>query len=158
MSISTELQDHEIRTKSPAIAKFTRFAAKAVTLSVMAVYLTGCAGDDAQNQNAGALLGGIFGALLGSTIGKGSGKDVAIAAGAIIGSAVGSEIGRSMDKQDRLEHARATNESLGGPVGETIVWTNPESGNSGAVTSMREGTATSGSYCREYRQEVTIGG
>ena len=44
------------------------------------------------------------------------------------------------------------------PVGEEIVWANPDTGNSGTVTPMRDGTSTSGKYCREFRQSVMIGG
>ena len=44
------------------------------------------------------------------------------------------------------------------PVGQTITWNNPNSGNSGSVTPVREGKAASGEYCREFQQTVTIGG
>ena len=45
------------------------------------------------------------------------------------------------------------------PVGETIVWHNPDSGNYGSVTPLRDGRhAQSGAFCREYESMVTIDG
>ncbi len=34
----------------------------------------------------------------------------------------------------------------------------PESGNYGTVTPIRDGSTSSGQYCREYQQTVTVGG
>ena len=42
------------------------------------------------------------------------------------------------------------------PVGQSIIWN--DGGATGAVTTVREGTSTTGSYCREFQQKVTIGG
>jgi hypothetical protein len=42
------------------------------------------------------------------------------------------------------------------PVGETIIWR--EGGATGSVAAVREGVSTSGRYCREFQQKVTIGG
>ena len=42
--------------------------------------------------------------------------------------------------------------------GETIAWNNPESGNYGNVTPVRDGTSGSGLYCREFQQVITVGG
>ena len=45
------------------------------------------------------------------------------------------------------------------PIGETIAWNNPDSGNSGTFTPTRDGTNTAtGEYCREYQTTVTVGG
>ena len=44
------------------------------------------------------------------------------------------------------------------PLGTQIAWNNPESGHSGTVTPIREGHTSSGRYCREYQQTVTVGG
>jgi hypothetical protein len=41
-------------------------------------------------------------------------------------------------------------------VGEAIHWS--DEGASGTVVTTREGTSTSGRYCREFQQTVTIGG
>jgi surface antigen len=102
----------------------------------------------------GAALGG----WAGSTIGKGDTRLAATAAGALLGALVGSEIGRTMDDVDKMKAERAYTQATEAPIGEEIAWSNPDSGNRGAVAPSREGTSTSGKYCREFRQTVTIGG
>jgi len=42
------------------------------------------------------------------------------------------------------------------PVGERIDWNAP--GARGSVVALRDGVSTTGRYCREFRQTVTIGG
>ena len=42
------------------------------------------------------------------------------------------------------------------PIGETINWT--DGGAKGSVVATREGTSSTGRYCREFQQTVTIGG
>jgi len=42
------------------------------------------------------------------------------------------------------------------PVGESITWNNGNA--SGAVVATRDGTSSSGRYCREFQQTVTVGG
>jgi surface antigen len=44
------------------------------------------------------------------------------------------------------------------PLGETIVWNNPDSGRSGTVTPVRDGSSSSGLYCREFQQTITVSG
>ena len=44
------------------------------------------------------------------------------------------------------------------PMNETVTWQNPDSGNYGTVTPVREGTTASGAYCREFQQTITVGG
>ena len=57
----------------------------------------------------------------------------------------------------RLEQAEQ--QAIAAPIGETIAWSNPDSGNSGTVTPVRDGTEReSGAYCREFQQTVTVGG
>ncbi len=59
------------------------------------------------------------------------------------------------EEQQRMPEAaqvRATSANLG----ETIVW--QDAGASGAVTTTRIGTSTSGRQCREFQQTATIGG
>lgn len=110
-------------------------------------------------QTVGALGGAALGGWAGSTIGGGTGQIAATAAGALLGALVGSEVGRSMDELDRMKAERAYTRATTAPVGETISWRNPDTGNYGTVTPVREGTQTaSGRYCREFEQTVVIGG
>jgi surface antigen len=109
-------------------------------------------------QNVGGLTGAVAGGLLGSQVGGGKGQLWATGAGVLLGALVGSEIGKSLDKADLAYANQAQSRSYNAPVGETIAWNNPESGNHGTYTPTREGTSTSGRYCREYQQTVTVDG
>ncbi|MEE8499136.1 MAG: RT0821/Lpp0805 family surface protein, partial [Kiloniellales bacterium] len=82
----------------------------------------------------------------------------ATAAGVLIGALIGSEIGRSMDEVDRMRAEQAYNQAATAPIGQTIAWDNPDTGNSGTVVAIREGTKNTGEYCREFQQTVVIGG
>lgn len=62
----------------------------------------------------------------------------------------------NLNEQQQREHEAAQVEATNAKVGETIVWN--EAGASGSVTVVRDGTTTSGRYCREFQQKVTIGG
>jgi surface antigen len=111
-----------------------------------------------QKQTVGTLGGAALGGLLGSQFGSGTGRLVATGAGVLIGGLVGSEIGRTMDEQDRMRANQAVTQAQQAPLGETVVWNNPDSGHSGTVTPVRDGTASNGLYCREFQQTVTVGG
>lgn len=109
-------------------------------------------------QNIGGVTGAVAGGLLGSQVGKGSGQLWATGAGVLLGALVGSEIGASLDKADLAYANQAQQRAYRAPVGETIAWNNPESGNSGTYTPTRDGTSNSGRYCREYQQTITVDG
>lgn len=111
-----------------------------------------------QKQTVGTLGGAALGGLLGAQFGDGTGQLVATGAGVLIGGLIGSEIGRTMDEQDRMQANQAVTEAHQAPLGETIVWNNPDSGNSGTVTPVRDGSTSSGLYCREFQQTVTVSG
>ena len=83
---------------------------------------------------------------------------MATAAGTFIGALIGHEIGRSMDEVDREKARRAYATASHAPLGHTIAWNNPRTGNRGTVTALREGTTNYGRTCREFRQTVFIGG
>jgi surface antigen len=132
---------------------------KILTVAAMALSLAACESTGGQKQTGGALLGGIGGAALGSQFGSGTGRVVGVAAGTLLGALLGSEVGRSMDKADMEYANRANAQAQSAPIGQPIRWSNPESGNSGIVTPVREGTNTStGAYCREFQQTVQIAG
>ncbi len=137
---------------------------KFFTLSLTALsllFVTSC--QTFQGRGNKELIGGgtgaVLGGLLGSKIGDGSGQLWATGAGALLGAFVGSEVGRSLDRAD-LAYAKSANErALDAPLGETISWNNPESGNYGTITPTREGThKPTGRYCREYQQTIVVGG
>jgi len=59
------------------------------------------------------------------------------------------------EAQERA-HEAAQVRATTAAVGETIVWTLGSA--AGSVTTVREGTSTTGRQCREFQQTVTIGG
>ncbi len=62
----------------------------------------------------------------------------------------------SLNEQQQREHELAMREALRAPVGETVRWN--DRGASGSVTVTRDGTSSAGRYCREYNQQITVGG
>ncbi|MBB3065093.1 MULTISPECIES: RT0821/Lpp0805 family surface protein [Limibacillus] len=118
--------------------------------------LAGC--EQGPKQTIGTLAGAAGGAAIGSQIGSGSGRHVAIALGTLAGAMLGGEIGRQLDERDQLLYSQAYEDAKTAPIGETIIWSNPESGNKGAITPVRDGTTGSGKYCREFQQTVIIAG
>ncbi len=135
-----------------------------LTLAVLSLTLAGCAQNGTgwgagTKQTVGAGAGAIGGGLLGSQVGKGSGQLWATGAGVLLGALVGSEVGKSLDRADQTYANQAIQRSYAAPMGETVSWVNPESGNSGTYTPVNEGyTKTSNRYCREYKQTVVIDG
>jgi len=128
-------------------------------LAAAAIILAGCTDDAGQKETAGTVLGGVAGAVLGSQVGGGSGRIVAVAVGTLAGAMIGSEIGRSLDRADQLAMANAERKAHTAPIGEKIVWNNPDSGHSGSVTPIRDGrSAQTNAYCREYQTTVIVGG
>ena len=133
----------------------------------LAAGLTACAPPESRNPGqfgeankttAGTLIGAGLGGLAGSQIGGGSGRVLAIVGGTLLGGFVGHEVGTSLDRAD-VNYARAAQErAYAAPIGQQIMWNNPDSGHSGTITPRRDGTDTGGNYCREYQSTVTIGG
>lgn len=134
---------------------FTRMTA----MFAVIVLAAGCVTGSGQKQTAGTIIGAGVGGLAGSQFGKGRGQLAAVTAGALLGAMLGAETGASLDRADQAHLGRAQQKAHTAPVGEAIVWNNPESGNSGTVVATREGTAeTSGKLCREYHHTVYVGG
>jgi surface antigen len=133
-----------------------KIAPALIALTVMA----GCTTDGiGPKQGFGTLGGAAAGGLLGAQIGGGGGKLAATAAGTLLGAFLGSEIGSSLDRADQAYAGRAVQQAYAAPIGQQIVWNNPESGNSGVIVPIREGRqANTNAYCREYQQTVTVGG
>lgn len=127
---------------------------------VASIGLAGCESlqSGGTKQTVGTAGGAVLGGILGSKIGDGNGQLWATGAGALIGALVGSEIGKSLDRADQAYMGRANQEAHSAPVGETISWNNPDSGNYGNVTPVRDGQDSSGNVCREYQQTIYVGG
>lgn len=132
---------------------------KLIPVAILAVALTACQNNAGQKQTVGTLLGGVGGAVAGAQFGSGSGQLVTTAVGTLLGAYLGSEVGSSLDRADQLAADSATQRAHAAPIGQAIAWNNPDNGNSGTVTPVRDGTnQQTGAYCREYQTTVTVGG
>jgi surface antigen len=109
-------------------------------------------------QFLGTLGGAALGGWAGSGIGGGTGKLAAVGAGTLLGGLLGSGFGSSLDRADEVYARQAAAQAYAAPVGAPIQWSNPYSGNSGAVRTTREGWSASGAYCREFQQQIVVGG
>lgn len=149
---------------------FRNFAFSAALVASTA--LAGCAGTGYNNtydgygnsnsglnkQQIGTGVGAIAGGLAGSQFGKGHGQLVGTGVGVLLGALVGSSVGASLDKADIAYAQQAQQRAYSAPIGQTISWNNPQSGNSGTYTPLRDGRTSSGAYCREYQQTIYVGG
>ena len=127
-------------------------------VAVLAATLGCTTADYGPRETTGALTGAIVGGVIGDQFGGGQGNKVATGVGVLIGALVGSEIGRSMDEADRLRANQAVIQSYSAPLGQPVYWNNTQTGNSGNVVAVRDGTSGTGQYCREFRQTIYIGG
>ncbi|MAS87966.1 MAG: hypothetical protein CMH30_08350 [Micavibrio sp.] len=109
-------------------------------------------------QGVGTVGGAVLGGLAGSQVGGGSGQLWATGAGALLGAYLGGEVGKSLDRADMLAMENARMKAQSAPIGQQISWNNPETGNNGTITPIRDGKTSSGEYCREYQQTIVVGG
>ncbi|MPY76026.1 MAG: glycine zipper 2TM domain-containing protein [Alphaproteobacteria bacterium] len=131
---------------------------KIVLVGLLALSLGACE-SYGQKETGGTLIGAGLGGLLGSQFGGGTGKLAMTALGVVGGGLLGNSLGRSLDRADQAYYSRASQQAVAAPIGETITWNNPQSGNYGTVTPTREGyQSATGAYCREYQQEIVVGG
>lgn len=131
-----------------------------IALPVAAMLALGGCADDGRggNEMGGTLAGAAVGGLVGSQFGWGSGRLAATAAGTLLGAYIGNSIGRQLDEADRVRMREAERRAYSAPLNQPIIWDNPNSGNSGSITPIRDGQSTTGRYCREFQSEVTVGG
>ncbi len=134
-----------------------------LTLSVvagLALAVSGCATENWNwnKQTMGTGAGAVLGGIAGSKVGGGNGQLWATGVGTLLGAFIGSEIGKTLDKADLMYASQATEQAYSADIGQTIDWENPESGNHGSVTPVREGHADNGDYCRQYQQTIVVDG
>jgi surface antigen len=133
------------------------FARSAAALAVVALVFSACA--TAQNNpktTVGALGGAAAGGLIGAAAG---GSPAAIAGGVILGGLLGGAVGNALDQRDKDLAMKQAQYSLeNSPSNQSAEWRNPDSGNSGTFTPTRTYQTESGQYCREYTQEIMVGG
>ena len=106
----------------------------------------------------GTLGGAALGGFLGSQFGSGTGQLAFTGLGVVVGGIAGNQIAKALTCEDKQQMNHANQQAQTAPVGQPIAWNNPESGNHGTVTAVRDGTSQSGQYCREFQQTVTVDG
>lgn len=127
-------------------------------LMIGAMLLSGCE-SSGPKQNTGTLIGAVGGALIGSSIAGRHDQGAGIMMGAAMGAILGGAVGKSLDDADRRAMQRAQYEAFETyPSGRSSHWSNPDSGHSGYVTPREAVRNSEGQYCREYTQEIIIGG
>ena len=133
---------------------------KVIAIVVAFILLGACANNgNGQKQAGGTLIGAGLGALAGSQIGSGRGQLAAVAIGTLAGAFLGNEVGKSLDRADKMAMETSTQRALEtSPSGQTVVWRNPDSGNSGTITPAPAIQRGSGEFCREYQQTITVAG
>jgi len=135
-----------------------KFAVKLTALAMAASLAAGCSQNTGPNEAGGTLVGAAAGGLIGSQFGSGSGKLAATGIGVLLGGLLGNKIGKQMDDEDKRRAMAAQNAAYGAPIGQQIVWNNPNNDHSGSIVPTREGTDAAGNQCREFQTTVTIGG
>jgi surface antigen len=64
-----------------------------------------------------------------------------------------------MDNNDKQKATQAAQQAFEqNQAGQTSVWNNPDSGNSGSITPTKTYQLANGQYCRQYQQTITISG
>ena len=119
--------------------------------------ITGGGGLDKQDIGTG--IGALGGAALGTSMTHGKGKIVGGVLGALAGAAVGNAIGASLDRADMTYYQQTQQKALEtSNAGQALPWSNPQSGNSGVIIPQAPYKNTSGQYCREFQNQITVGG
>ncbi len=133
--------------------------AKSLVIVLVAASLSACNSTHGPKQTGGTLVGAALGGFMGSKMGRGKGKLAAVAAGTLMGAFLGSKVGKSLDRADQQHAHRAASRGLEHSAsGKSTTWANPDSGHHGSFTPVRTYQKSSGRYCREYQQTVTVGG
>ena len=146
-------------TRTKRLSKMRRPVTMVMAAVLSLGLLGGCVTDQGNKQTMGTLLGAGLGGFAGSKVGGGKGQLAATAAGVLLGGLMGNSVGQSLDRADQAYLSRAQDQALEAPVGQTISWSNPDSGNHGTITPVRTVQNTNtGQLCREYQTSVTIGG
>jgi surface antigen len=121
------------------------------------VLLAGCQGQQLGiSTAAGGIGGATAGGLLGAALGGGN---TGIAGGVLLGGLLGAGVGQMLDQRSQQMQSQTVARALEGtPAGTASTWRNPDNGNSGRITPTRTFQNQAGAYCREFQQELVVGG
>lgn len=149
-------------------ASFLTLRKAGILLLLLILAISGCASDSGSSSQTGqwisdhekTLIGGLGAATAGGLLGAAFHLGPAgIIGGALLGGLAGAAVGDRMDAADKREQAQAAQKALETtPSGKSVAWRNPDTGNNGTVTPVRTYQSPNGQYCREYQQNITVGG
>jgi surface antigen len=110
------------------------------------------------STQVGSTIGGIAGSVAGSQFGSGTGRTLSTLVGGAVGAYFGAEIARALTEDDREAMSMATQDALNADEADASrAWSNPESGNSGAVVAHEPVVQSEGgARCRDFSQSVTL--
>ncbi|WP_448203422.1 RT0821/Lpp0805 family surface protein [Azospirillum sp. sgz302134] len=128
------------------------FVKKLLPAAVAVALLAGCANTPKEAaKEEGVVVGPIM-----TQYGSGTGKVASSGVGTLLGAFIGR--GVKIDDADVSYAEGAARRAYGAPIGDPVGWSNPQTGHSGSVTTIREGYNSAGQYCREFKQAVAVGG
>jgi surface antigen len=134
---------------------------KVAAIVLLAPVLSSCASmQQTYGENPKAVLGGLLGAGAGAGIAALAGGGPGAIVGAAVGGALlGGFVGHKLDDRDKQKATQAAQQAFEkNAAGQTSVWNNPDSGNSGSITPTKTYQLANGQYCRQYQQTIVIGG
>lgn len=122
-------------------------------LALVVLLVSSCSTHQETNTRRGTLTGAAAGAMIGQAIG---GDTESTLLGATIGSLLGYAIGQEMDRRDR---ERLNNSYERGVSGQTVVWTNPDTGVEYEITPKPATSYDNGNrVCRPADVIITLDG
>jgi surface antigen len=130
-------------------------------VALLALVFASCASmSQTAKENPKASLGGMGGGAAGGLIAAAAGANPGwIAFSVLAGGLLGGAIGNRLDEKDKEMAARAARQAFeNNHAGQTTTWQNPDTGASGSITPTRTYQIENGQYCREYTQEILVGG
>ena len=134
------------------------------SMFIVCFVLSACSGaDQGTNEKIGATTGTVLGAVLGAKIGgsfdDSTGKILGASLGAIFGSVLGREIAKTLSEADLKRADDAAQDTMEtADTGQTVTWSNPDSGNSGTYKPTSDAQQVDGEDCRDFESTVIIDG
>ena len=139
--------------------KFFVFCFSSLIFCCSCTLTTTTAQDQGPKQAVGTVTGMVLGGKVANDFAEGSRNEgLWTIAGVALGAFLGNEVGASMDRQDAMLAERAAMQALEtNKTKQASVWKNPDTGNFGSVYPTNT-FSKNGQPCREFTQEITIGG
>ena len=135
----------------------TRTRMNTIISIALLLLLAGCQGQQmGLSTGVGGIGGATAGGLLGAALGGGN---TGIASGVLLGGLLGAGVGQMLDQRSQQMQSQTVARALEtAPVGTASTWTNPDTGTRGSIIPTRTFQNQGGAYCREFQQEIVVGG